>query len=316
MSVQGFLPRPKLARLIEALDGEGYRWVGPQARDGAIVYDTITSADDLPAGLRDRQSPGQYRLQTETGDARLFDLAVGPQGLKPMVFAPRETLWRCERGDDQRLRFTETVPAGEKLAVLGVRACDLAALALQDAHFLATPKADPYYAARRDGLFLVAVHCSAPASTCFLQRHRSNWELARRERRRPVVEVDDGFLVESGSGRGARVCAQLGLAAATDAHREAADRAEAAAIRAQQRRLPGRDLRQRLFDALDHPRWSGVATRCLSCGSQARYRQWMTHKLATWHDQFGSSGCVGCGRCITWCPVGIDITEEAEALCE
>ncbi|MFI5005477.1 MAG: 4Fe-4S dicluster domain-containing protein, partial [Solirubrobacterales bacterium] len=48
--------------------------------------------------------------------------------------------------------------------------------------------------------------------------------------------------------------------------------------------------------------------------TRARYRQWMTHKLATWIDQFGSSGCVGCGRCITWCPVGIDITEEAEAI--
>ena len=46
----------------------------------------------------------------------------------------------------------------------------------------------------------------------------------------------------------------------------------------------------------------------------SRYRQWMTHKLATWIDQFGSSGCVGCGRCITWCPVGIDITEEVRAL--
>ena len=49
---------------------------------------------------------------------------------------------------------------------------------------------------------------------------------------------------------------------------------------------------------------------------RARYRQWMTHKLATWYDQFGSSGCVGCGRCITWCPVGIDITEEAHAIWE
>jgi len=46
----------------------------------------------------------------------------------------------------------------------------------------------------------------------------------------------------------------------------------------------------------------------------ARYRQWMTHKLANWIDQFGTSGCVGCGRCITWCPVGIDITEEAAAI--
>ncbi len=46
----------------------------------------------------------------------------------------------------------------------------------------------------------------------------------------------------------------------------------------------------------------------------ARYRQWLTHKLAHWIDQFGTSGCVGCGRCITWCPVGIDITAEVAAI--
>jgi len=46
----------------------------------------------------------------------------------------------------------------------------------------------------------------------------------------------------------------------------------------------------------------------------ARYRQWLTHKVASWIDQFGMSGCVGCGRCITWCPVGIDLTEEIAAI--
>jgi ferredoxin len=50
--------------------------------------------------------------------------------------------------------------------------------------------------------------------------------------------------------------------------------------------------------------------------AKSRYRQWLTHKLATWIDQFGTSGCVGCGRCITWCPVGIDITDEVRAIRE
>jgi sulfhydrogenase subunit beta (sulfur reductase) len=47
---------------------------------------------------------------------------------------------------------------------------------------------------------------------------------------------------------------------------------------------------------------------------KSRYRQWVTHKLAAWEDQFGMSGCVGCGRCIAWCPAGIDITETAATI--
>jgi ferredoxin len=48
--------------------------------------------------------------------------------------------------------------------------------------------------------------------------------------------------------------------------------------------------------------------------TSSRYRQWLTHKLSTWWDQFDGSGCVGCGRCITWCPVGIDLTREVAAI--
>ncbi len=50
--------------------------------------------------------------------------------------------------------------------------------------------------------------------------------------------------------------------------------------------------------------------------TKSRYRQWLMHKLSYWHDQFGSSGCVGCGRCIAWCPVGIDLTQEVAAMRE
>ena len=65
-------------------------------------------------------------------------------------------------------------------------------------------------------------------------------------------------------------------------------------------------------------RWTSPTFMAAACvpSPRSRYRQWMTHKLATWVDQFGTSGCVGCGRCITWCPVGIDITEEVRAIRE
>ena len=72
--------------------------------------------------------------------------------------------------------------------------------------------------------------------------------------------------------------------------------------------------RWRRWDSCFTMDFSYVAGGNTRSSTKSRYRQWLTHKLATWHDQFGSSGCVGCGRCITWCPVGIDITEEVAAI--
>jgi len=347
--------------LFDALRAEGYRCIGPTVREGAIVYEPIEAVDELPRAVRDEQAPGRYRL-THDGHTRYFAWANGPQALKPRVFAPREVLWRARRGTDGALGFEAAAPEAEPLAVLGVRACDLAALALQDRHFL-DGVADPAYAARRGQLFLIAVHCTHPAETCFCAstgdgpRAETGFDMA-------LSELDEGFLVEAASARAEAVMQRLPLTDASDEqHRRAADEVDAAA-RAQHRALPSRDLRGVLFDNLEHPRWQEVAARCLSCGNctsvcptcfcnnqqeqgtlelaasehvrewdscfsaqhsyihgivirtdtRARYRQWLTHKLGGWHDQFGRSGCVGCGRCITWCPVGIDITEEAAAI--
>ncbi len=74
--------------------------------------------------------------------------------------------------------------------------------------------------------------------------------------------------------------------------------------------------RQQLWDSCFTVDYSYLHGGAVRNSPRSRYRQWMTHKLATWWDQFDSSGCVGCGRCITWCPVGIDITEEARAIRE
>jgi Fe-S oxidoreductase len=72
--------------------------------------------------------------------------------------------------------------------------------------------------------------------------------------------------------------------------------------------------RRRVWDSCFSQEFSYIHGGSVRTSAGARYRQWITHKLATWHEQFGVSGCVGCGRCITWCPVGIDITAEARAV--
>jgi sulfhydrogenase subunit beta (sulfur reductase) len=72
--------------------------------------------------------------------------------------------------------------------------------------------------------------------------------------------------------------------------------------------------RVRQWESCFNPEFSHVAGGNTRPEIRSRYRQWLTHKLASWIDQYGVSGCVGCGRCITWCPVGIDLTEEVAAI--
>ena len=69
-----------------------------------------------------------------------------------------------------------------------------------------------------------------------------------------------------------------------------------------------------LWDSCFNGEFSFVHGGKIRNSTRSRYRQWLTHKLSTWHDQYNTSGCVGCGRCITWCPVGIDLTREIEAI--
>ncbi|MCJ7434030.1 MAG: 4Fe-4S dicluster domain-containing protein, partial [Anaerolineales bacterium] len=74
--------------------------------------------------------------------------------------------------------------------------------------------------------------------------------------------------------------------------------------------------RERLWDSCFNPQYSYVFGGTTRSNNKSRYRQWLTHKLGAWKEQFDTYGCTGCGRCITWCPEGIDLTEEVAALRE
>jgi len=364
-SDRAVLTRNGLEALIATLAAAGYRVCGPTVRDGAIVYDDIAGVADLPAGWTDEQDAGSYRLKRRDDDA-LFGYVVGPHSWKKYLHPPHRRLWRAERRGDELAFTAEEAPAA-RFAFIGVRACELAAIAIQDKVFADGAYADPQYRSRREGAFIVAVNCGEAGGTCFCvsmetgPRARSGFDLSLTE---IAGDGAPAYLVEAGSDDGRDVLDMLPRRAADAADIAAADAAIARAATEMGRKLDTDGIRDLLVENPDHPRWDEVAARCLTCGnctmvcptcfctttedssdlaggsaersqrwdscftldfsyihggsvrssSKARYRQWMTHKLATWWDQFDTSGCVGCGRCITWCPVGIDITEEARAI--
>jgi formate hydrogenlyase subunit 6/NADH:ubiquinone oxidoreductase subunit I len=370
--VHPILAASELAKLIAALVRKGYAVVGPTVRDGAIVYDQVVSVQDLPAGWTDEQAPGHYRLKRREDDA-LFGYVVGPQSWKKYLHPAEVRLWSAERqGGTFRILNNEAKPRAPQ-AFLGVRACELAAIAVQDRVLLEDKYRDPIYGTRRSGAFLIAVECTQSAATCFCRSMGTGPAVGYQAH--PAVDLvltellgpgGHRFLVRARSQRGAELLAELQTTPATEADlQEAAAGVEKAASQ-QVRAIETSGIKELLYRNFEHPRWDHVAARCLTCAnctmvcptcfctsaedvsdvtgdhaerwrrwdscftqsfsyihggsvrtsSKARYRQWMTHKLAAWIDQFGSSGCVGCGRCITWCPVGIDITEEVRALRE
>ena len=358
----------KIGNLIEALQRRGYQVIGPTLREDAIVLDCLESASQLPTGWTDAHKPGHYRL-TRRDDQAVFGYAVGPHSWKKYLHPAETRLWSAERQDGTFRILNNQIPPRRPYAFLGVRACDLAAIAVLDRVLAGDKYHEPIYGERREAAFLVAVQCGQAAETCFCAsmgtgpRARGGFDLALTELTAPGVQR---FLAEAGTKRGAEILSELDTTPASEADRRAAEAAVENAARQQSRNIATDGLKELLYQNFEHPRWDNAAARCLACANctmvcptcfcttvedtsdvsggraerwrrwdscftqsfsyihggsvrasgKARYRQWVTHKLASWIDQFGTSGCVGCGRCITWCPVGIDITEEVRAIRE
>lgn len=358
-----FLAKADLQILIDLLAGQGFEVIGPTVSQEAIIYDRIRSIEDLPQGWTDRQEPGKYRLERRDDD-ELFGFVVGPHSWKRYLFPPLTTLSTADLSSNGwQMRAADDNPP--KYAFLGVRACELAAIRVQDRVFLDGAYVDPIYQRRRQNAFIVAVNCTQAASTCFCTsmetgpRCRTGFDLA-------LTELPEGFEIEVGTPSGAELLRRLPTQPLVEQQAAVAEQRRLRAVDQISRRMDTTGIRDLLLTRLNHPRWDEVAQRCLSCTNctmvcptcfcssvaevsdlegqhsererrwdscfnfdfsyvsggpvrrdiRSRYRQWLAHKLASWIDQFGSSGCVGCGRCITWCPVGIDLTEEVAALRE
>jgi len=354
-----FLPRAGLDRLLDTLRADGRSIVGPTIRDGAVVYEEIATADALPVGWRSDAAPGTYRL-THDDAARAFDYGVPVTSWKRYTHPPRVPLTRTTA--DGLVEAVET--AVPPMAFIGVRACEIAALDIQERVLRAGPEGDVDHVRRRDQALVVAVECALATSTCFCTSMGTGPEVTAGADL-VLSELDDGFTIRALTEAGRAVTSQLSLGEASAAQVARASE-QVAAVRAQiGDPVPTAGLAERLRAAPEHPRWDVVAERCLACtnctlvcptcfctgvsvasdldgvigesertwdscftlgfGRVAgdnnfrprvadRYRQWLTHKFSTWWDQFGSTGCVGCGRCITWCPVGIDVREELLAI--
>ena len=199
-----------LGNLIPALERRGFQVVGPTLRDGAVVYDHLNKLEDLPIGWTDEQQAGQYRLKRRD-DGALFGYNVGPQSGKRFLHPSRFKLFEVnhDHGDFKIVNNADPPP---RYAFLGVRACELAAIGIQDRVLIEDRFTDPVYQGRRQGLFVVAVNCTQSASTCFCAsmetgpRSRKGFDLALTEIIEPERHV---FLVESGSPAGLEVLREL-----------------------------------------------------------------------------------------------------------
>jgi ferredoxin len=345
------LDRLGLNELVTLLRADGYRVVGPTVRDETIVLAELASGADLPDGWGVETGPGHYRLHRRS-DSAVFAHSAGAQSWKQFLHPSKQRLFSLTGND-----FTPEHEEPVRYAFLGVRGCDLAAIATLGGVLGRGAHPDGSFTRRMQGLVVIAVGCTEPGGVCFCASMGTGpapgpgYDLSLTER----IEGDDHrFLVQVGTEVGAQILDRLPGRAAGAAEVADANAALAEAASRMGREMPPGDIRTLLADSRQSARWQDVADRCLTCGNctmvcptcfctttedtvdlggqqaeldfsylhggsvrvsgESRYRQWITHKLSSWHDQFGSSGCVGCGRCIAWCPTGIDITAEVAAL--
>ncbi len=355
------IQKPDLNAILRGLQEAGYQTVGPRVKNDTLVYEPIEALDELPQGYETEQNAGEFRL-IKAGHSHYFNFIPGAHSWKQYLFPPSVELFEM-RKDGKSWQMHEEPAETPKYAFIGVRACELAAIQIQDSIFMRPDFTDPIYKSRRERVFILSVNCLHPDHTCFCTSLGTGPEV-KGGFDLNLTELDDVFVVTVGSEVARGLLADIAYEEANSFVLSSASREMERAAQSMGRSLDTRDLPDLLLSNLDHPHWDEVAKRCLSCTNctqvcptcfcwdatdqmsldgkttsrtrvwdscfnpgysyqaggntrptiSSRYRQWLSHKLGTWKQQYGMLGCVGCGRCITWCPAKIDLTEEIPAL--
>lgn len=354
-----------LSQILNLLQLRGFQTIGPRIGDKAVILGELRSISDLPIGWTDFQDAGTYRLEKSNHET-FFEYALGPHSWKTYLYPPQVALWQVRRNDSgfEIVKQKQKVP---KYAFIGIRPCELRAMAMLDDVFNSGELFDPTYTLRRKQAFYVAVNCWRPGRNCFCVSMNtgpvatSGFDIALTEVK---INASHFFVAQAGSGEGARILSEVDCRKAGEKEINLERKVLDEARTQMGKPLDTSNLRSIFSEKFEHPRWNQTAKKCLACGNctmvcptcfchsvedsnslsgdiaerwrrwdscftqdfsymhggtirasvASRYRQWLCHKLATWVDQFGTMGCVGCGRCITWCPVGIDIRQEASAI--
>ncbi len=242
--------------------------VGPKIIEGDLTYSPITSANELPIGWTDDQEGGFFRLKRR-GDGAFFGYGVGQHSWKQVLFPPQHRLWEAGR-TEHGWRLIERPEKPPRLALVGVRACDLQAVEVLDRVFLKGRFVDPVYRARREPALIVAVNCTRAGATCFCAsmgtgpRVRGGFDLALTE---ILKDNNHYFIIEAGTAKGADILARLPARPATPEEIAAAQQAVARAAQGMGRHLDTAGLKELLYRNYEHPRWTNVASRCLTCGN-------------------------------------------------
>ena len=339
---------PALGDFVELLGSHGYVVVGPTLRDGVVVLDEITTYDSALVDLGVATSPGSYRTIDHPGSR--FGGIVGPDSPKRWMSPPDRVAWTA-REVESRIEVDVASPPGRR-AYFGLRPCDVAAREIlgnfwpshpddllvvaectspTETCFCASMGTGPGADGRGDVILTelgdgrVLARSGSDRGAVLLAKvqgvEASSAEIALAEER---VSAAAESMTRAIDPRAARVALEGGRE--SEVWADVAERCLACSnctmvcptcfcvTISDTSDLTGTVARRIRWDSCFTPGFSEIHGGPHRASVASRYRQWASHKFSTWWDQFGSAGCVGCGRCIAWCPVGIDITTEVNRI--